>query len=82
MIPRIENNQRLLTRTELLLADYLDDERQALTLAPHIYIPEGLTEPEQARRIEDAVITVLAEALDRGECCEYVSGQRRDTLRG
>ena len=73
---------RLLNRTERLLADYLDDERQAVALAPHIYLPEGLTPEEQTQRIEALVISILAEALDRGECCEYVSGQRRDTLRG
>jgi len=74
--------QRILNQTERLLADYLDNERQAIALAPHIYLPEGLTPEEQTQRIEELVISILAEALDRGECCEYVSGQRRDTLRG
>jgi hypothetical protein len=80
--PVIYTEQRLLNRTEKLLADYLDDERQAVALAPHVYIPEGLTQEAQDHRIEEVIISVLAEALDHGDCCEYVSGQRRDTLRG
>lgn len=80
LAPRTD--QRLLSRTEQLLANYLDNERQALALAPHVYIPEGLSPSEEEQHIEGAVISILAEALDRGDYCEYVSGIRRDTLRG
>lgn len=77
----LRTDQRLLSRTEQLLADYLDNERQAVALAPHVYIPEGLSPTELEKHIEGVVISILADALDRGDKCEYVSGLRRDTLR-
>lgn len=65
-----QNEQRILSRTERLLADYLDNERQAIALAPHIYLPEGLTPEEQAQRIEEQVISVWPDwrILYQGKC--------------
>jgi len=77
---------RILERVEKLLADYLDNERQAIALAPHVYIPEGLTLAEENDHIAQEIIKVLVDALEarvgRLEPIEYVGGQRRDILRG
>jgi hypothetical protein len=75
----------LLTRTERLLADYLDNERQAIALAPHVYIPTALTPEEEKECVAQAVIRVLVDALEARvglKPVEYVGGERRDTLRG
>jgi hypothetical protein len=39
-----------LTRTERLLAEYLDNEGQAVTLAPYVHIPEAIYTPEDGVR--------------------------------
>jgi hypothetical protein len=76
---------RLLTRTETLLCDYLDNERQAVALAPHVFIPEGLTFEEESAMVEKAIVRVLVDALENSvgfTNLVYVGGERRDTLRG
>jgi hypothetical protein len=73
---------RLLTRTENLLACWLDDERAACCLAPFVSV-DGLTEAD-ASVIEDAVILALVSVLEdrHGEAVvEYCGGERRDLLR-
>jgi len=47
---------RILERVEKLLADYLDNERQAIALAPHVCIPEGLTLAEENDHIAQEII--------------------------
>jgi hypothetical protein len=72
---------RVLTPVERLLLSFCDDERQAIALAPHVNLPSDATEQE----IESAVILALVRAKEacsgRAPQLEFVSGQRRDTLR-
>lgn len=73
---------RILTATENILAEYLDNEAQALALAPHVTLPENPTSDQ----IDAAIAEVLVEALRsaQGETAvvvEYIGGIRRDTLR-
>lgn len=77
----LSDGGRLLTRTERLLAEYLDDERAAVALAPHVYIPE-VDDPTPF--IEAAVINTFVAALTEVHGQHAVlecQGQRRDTLR-
>jgi hypothetical protein len=81
---RLTDGGRVLDRTERLLSDYLDNERQAVALAPYVYIPLGTPEEEQAN-VAKAVIQVLVDALEQSVGMSgvyYLGGQRRDTLRG
>ena len=78
---------RILTATEQALIRYLGEESEthACAIAPHVYLPTGLTPREQEQVIEQAVIGVLCDALESihgTSRLEYVGGTRRDTLRG
>ena len=78
---QLTDGGRLLTRTEQLLAEYLDDERAAIALSPHVYIPE-VEDPTPF--IEAAVINTLVTALEEVHGQHAVLecvGQRRDQLR-
>ncbi len=72
---------RVLSRTESLLAEYLDDPRAAIALSPHVYIPDV---PDPTPFIEAAVINTLVAALEEVHGQHAVLecvGQRRDQLR-
>jgi hypothetical protein len=73
---------RILTLTESILANYLEDERQAVALAPHVKLPDTPT----GDQIDAAIAEVLVNALTAaGEnttvLIEYLGGERRDTVR-
>ena len=77
----LSDGGRLLSRTEQLLCDFMGDERAAVALAPHVYIPE-VDDPTPF--IEAAVINTLVAALTEvhgTDTLVYVTGERRDTLR-
>jgi hypothetical protein len=73
-----------LNRTESLLLGWLGgdvNERQAIALAKHIVLSENPTDSE----IADAVMLALVaakEAVSGRSTVKYLSGIRRDTLRG
>ena len=74
---------RVLTRTEVLLCEFMGEgrEREACALAPHVYIPD-VSDPTPF--IEAAVINTLVAALEEVHGQHAVLecvGQRRDTLR-
>jgi hypothetical protein len=72
---------RVLTPLEIQLFSYLGSEREACALAPFVYLPEHATYNE----IENAVCAALVrvkEARDGRAQVEYITGQRRDLLRG
>jgi len=78
---QLTDGGRLLTRTEQLLADFLDDPRAAIALSPHVYIPDV---PDPTPFIEAAVINTFVAALEEvhgPDTLVYVGGERRDTLR-
>ncbi|MFZ0732189.1 MAG: hypothetical protein WAM79_07690 [Candidatus Sulfotelmatobacter sp.] len=71
---------RPLTRTEEQLYNYCMNERQAVQFAKFIMLPENAS----FELIENSVAMLLVrvkEAADGRTEIEYVSGQRRDTLR-
>jgi hypothetical protein len=73
---------RVLTPTECILANYLEDERQAVALAPHVALPKSPTHEQ----IDNAIAEVLVNALTAAGgkttvLIEYLGGQRRDTIR-
>lgn len=71
---------RPLTRTEEQLYNYCMNERQAVEFAKFIMLPENAS----FELIENSVAMLLVrvkEAADGRTEIEYVSGQRRDTLR-
>ena len=71
---------RPLTRTEEQLYNYCMNERQAIEFAKYITLPENAS----FELIENSVAMLLVrvkEAADGHTEIEYVSGQRRDTLR-
>jgi len=76
----ISSEPRALTATETLLLTYCDSERQAIALAPYVHLNADATQPE----IEHAVLCALVHAKEAVSGCasvEFISGQRRDTLR-
>ena len=78
---QLTDGGRLLTRTEQLLADFLDDPRAAIALSPHVYIPDV---PDPTPFIEAAVINTFVAVLTEMHGQHAVlecQGQRRDTLR-
>jgi len=71
---------RLLTRTEEQLYNFCMNERQAIEFAKYITLPENAS----FELIENSVAMLLVrvkEAADGQTEIEYLSGQRRDTLR-
>ena len=72
---------RVLNDIERLLLNYVDNERQAIVLAPHVRLSADPSEQE----LQDAVILALVSAKQAisgpAPQLEYVSGQRRDTIR-
>ena len=78
---KLTDGGRVLDRTERLLSDYLDNERQAVALAPYVYLPEGSTENDVAREVTKVLVNALEEAVGLSGV-EYLGGIRRDTLRG
>jgi hypothetical protein len=73
---------RILTPTESILANYLEDERQAVALAPHVALSKSPTHEQ----IDNAIAEVLVNALTAAGgkttvLIEYLGGQRRDTIR-
>jgi hypothetical protein len=71
---------RPLTRTEILLFTWLDDERQAIALAKFVTLQDDAT----AEDVADAVMRALVaakEAISGRAQVEYIGGERRDTLR-
>jgi hypothetical protein len=72
---------RLRNRTENLLADWLDDPRAAVALAPFI---SDAALADCTVTVEEAVVIALVNALEErsGEAVvEYCGGERRDLLR-
>lgn len=78
---QITDGGRVLTRTERLLVEYLDNERQAVALAPYIYLPHGCTEADVAREVTKVLVDALEDSIGLARV-QYLGGQRRDTLRG
>ena len=74
----------MLSPFERRLADYLDNERQAIALAPLVL--NKLSEWNVSdSEIQRAITQVLVDALEAAgglDSVEYLCGQRRDTLRG
>lgn len=71
---------RALTRTEIELFTFCENERQAIELAKQVTLPDNATFEE----IENAVAFALVrakESVDGRTKVEYIGGQRRDTLR-
>ena len=71
---------RTLTRTEIQLFAYCENERQPIELAKQITLPDDATFEE----IENAVAFALLrakEAVDGHTAVEYVGGQRREHWR-
>jgi hypothetical protein len=71
---------RTLTRTEIQLFAYCDNERQAIELAKQITLPDDATFEE----IENAVAFALVrtkESLHGHTDVEYIGGERRDLRR-
>jgi hypothetical protein len=80
IIPLPYCRERPLTKTEMLLLRVCDDERQAIALAKHITLPENAT-AEQIEAVVTLALVRAKEAASGPADVEYVSGQRRDTLR-
>lgn len=71
---------RPLTKTELLLFTWLEDERQAIALAKFVTLQDDAT----AEDVADAVcrgLVAAKEAISGRAQVEYLGGERRDTLR-
>jgi hypothetical protein len=71
---------RPLTRTEILLFTWLDNERQAIALAKFVELREDATADDVADAVCRALVAAK-EAIDGRACVEYVSGRRLDTFR-
>lgn len=90
---KLTDGGRAFTRLESYLADYLDNERQAMALAPLIERKlQKFTGDSQldlfqiwdAALLERLVTAVLVDALEAAgglADVEYAGGERRDTLR-
>lgn len=71
---------RTLTRTEIQLFAYCENERQAIEFAKHLTLPDNAS----YELIENSVAMLLVqvkEAADGHTDVQYISGQRRDHLR-
>ncbi|MGB8783537.1 MAG: hypothetical protein WCD02_10500 [Terriglobales bacterium] len=78
----ITDGGRLLNRTEALLCDFMGEgrEREAVSLAPFVFLREGCTEQEVEDAVTLAFVAVLEEVHGQHAVLECV-GQRRDQLR-
>lgn len=71
---------RTLTRTEIQVFAYCENERQAIELAKQITLPDDATCEEIENAVAFALVRTKESADGRTEV-EYVSGQRRDQWR-